>query len=135
MAVKKGYTFHAGDLFHRGHLWQLGECKKHCDYLIVGLLTNGAIASYKRRPIIPYAWRAALYRALAIVDEVVAQDSRDPTDNLKTYLPDILFHGDDWPDMPGAAWMESQGLEVVRTRYFYGITTTKIIEEILRRSK
>lgn len=103
--------------------------------MIVGVLTDRAIASYKREPVIPYPWRAALYEAIEIVDEVVCQDSRDPTDNLKTYRPDILFHGDDWGDLPGTAWMESQGLQVVRTRYFHGITTTSIIEEILRRSK
>jgi len=40
-----GYTFHAGDLFHVGHLHQLLQCRKHCDYLIVGVLTDRAIAS------------------------------------------------------------------------------------------
>ena len=126
----KGYTFHGGDLFHRGHLHQLIECRKHCDYLIAGVLTDAALASYKRRPIIPYLWRAAIYEAIIHVDEVVMQDSRDPTENLRLYKPDILFHGDDWDDIPGTEWMVAHGGKVIKTPHFHDISTTKIIEAI-----
>ena len=126
-----GYSFHAGDLGpHYGHLRQLLECKKHCGYLIVGLLTDQAIASYKRLPIIPYPFRAAVYETLSCVDEVVPQNSRDPTDNLKNLKPDILFHGDDWADIPGAEWMKVHGGRVIMTPYFYGLSTSQIIETI-----
>ena len=125
-----GYTFHAGDLFHYGHLHQLLECRKHCDYLIVGILTDRAIASYKRQPITPYPYRAAIYEALSCVDQVVPQDSRDPTDNLRTYKPDVLFHGDDWSDFPGKDYIESIGGRAVNTPYFYGLSTTSIIRII-----
>lgn len=133
MAVIVGYAFHAGDLFHVGHLYQLQESKKYCDYLVVGILTDRAIAAYKREPIIPYPWRAAIYEALSIVDEVMPQNDRDPTANLKVVRPDILFHGDDWDDVPGSEWMESQGLQIIKTKYFAPITTTQIIEAILER--
>lgn len=123
-----GYTFHAGDLFHVGHLHQLQESRKHCDVLIVGLLTDQAIASYKRLPIIPYPWRREIYEALFCVTEVVPQDSHDPTDNLKNLTPDILFHGDDWLAIPGREWMEANGKKVIVTPYFYGISTSSIIE-------
>ena len=126
----RGYTFHCGDLFHIGHLHQLQECRKHCDYLIVGVLTDQAIAAYKRLPIIPYFQRVMIYEALKCVDEVLPQDSRDPTDNLKQLKPDILFHGDDWPDIPGQGWIESVGGQLIRTPYFHGQSTTSIIEEI-----
>lgn len=125
-----GYTFHGGDLFHYGHLRQLQICKKYCDYLIVGLLTDRALESYKRRPVIPYPWRAAIYQGLRCVDEVVAQNSRDPTDNLKNIQPDVLFHGDDWQDIPGEDWMLSRNKQVIRTPYFHGLSSSQIIEEI-----
>ena len=128
-----GYTFHAGDLFHVGHLHQLLECRKHCDTLIVGILTDQAIASYKRLPIIPYPWRAALYEALECVDVVMPQNSRDPTDNLKQVKPDILFHGDDWDDFPGKEWIEAHGGKAIQTPYFVGLSTTAIIQEIIHR--
>jgi phosphoenolpyruvate phosphomutase len=123
-----GYSFHGGDLLHIGHLHQLLECRKHCDYLVVGLLTDQAIASYKRLPIIPYPWREAIYKQLRCVDKVMPQDSRDPTDNLKNLEPDILFHGDDWPEIPGSEWMFANGGKVIVTPYFHGISTSSIIE-------
>lgn len=126
----KGYTFHCGDLFHVGHLHQLRECRKHCDYLIVGVLTDQAIATYKEPPIMPYLWRRAIYEALRCVDEVVRQDSRDPTDNLRQLAPDVLFHGDDWPSIPGREWMAAMGKPTIATPYFQGISTTDIIRRI-----
>jgi len=128
-----GYSFHAGDLFHVGHLHQLLECRKHCDFLIVGLLTDQAIASYKRLPIIPYPFRAAVYEALSCVDVVVPQDSRDPTDNLKNLKPDVLFHGDDWDDVPGSEWIRARGGKVVKTPYFHGMSSSRIIEVVKER--
>jgi len=125
-----GYTFHGGDLFHYGHLRQLQICRKYCDHLIVGVLTDRALESYKRKPVIPYPWRAAIYKALTCVGEVVAQNSRDPTDNLKNLKPDILFHGDDWPDFPGEEWMLANNKQVIRTPYFHGLSTSAIIEQI-----
>lgn len=124
-----GYTFHGGDLFHIGHLKQLLACSRFCQRLTVGLLTDQAIASYKRLPIIPYPYREAIYRQLRCVDEVVPQDSRDPTANLKNLRPDVLFHGDDWDDIPGTEWMKQNGGEVIITPYFHGISTSSIIEK------
>ena len=135
MAVKRGYSFHVGDLFHVGHLHQLIESRKHCDYLIVGILTDEAVKSYKRTPIIPYDQRARVYEALGVVDEVIPQDGRDPTENLKRIKPDVLFHGDDWHHLPGADWMESQGLQVVRTPYCLETSTSEIIETVLATQK
>jgi len=128
--MKIGYTFHAGDLFHYGHLHQLLECRKHCEYLIVGVLTDQAIASYKRLPIIPYTWRAQIYKNIKCVDLVIAQDSRDPTSNLENFKPNVLFHGDDWSEIPGEEWMLAHGGKVIRTPYFCGISTKEIIERI-----
>ena len=124
-----GFSYHAGDLFHVGHLKQLQYSARHCDYLIVSLLTDQAIASYKRVPIVPYPWRAAIYRALRMVDMVVPQDSRDPTRNLEWLKPDVLFHGDDWGEVPGEQWMKDHGGKVIKTPYFHPLSTTDIIEK------
>lgn len=129
-----GYTFHVGDLFHPGHLHQLQQCRPHCDFLIVGLLTDEAVEAYKRKPVVPLEWRMEIYKALRIVDLVVVQPDRDPTSVLEVLHPDVLFHGDDWPDIPGREWMEARGKKVVVTPYEYGWkSTTEIIEEIVAR--
>ena len=125
-----GYSFHGGDLFHQGHLHQLLECRKHCDHLTVGVLTDKALASYKQGPIIPYEQRAAIYMALSCVDAVWAQDSRDPTENLKILKPDVLFHGDDWSYIPGSDWMAANGGRTIKTPYCQDVSTTAIVEKI-----
>jgi len=136
-----GYSFHAGDLFHIGHLMQLSFCRDYCDYLIVGLLTDQAIASYKRMPVIPYPQREEIYLALRWVDRVVAQDSRDPTDTLKNLIErgqhiDVLFHGNDWTaGIPGREYIERMGGALVITPYWHGQTTSEIIRRIREREE
>ncbi len=41
--MKVGITFSAFDLLHAGHIKMLEECKRNCDYLIVGLQTDPTI--------------------------------------------------------------------------------------------
>lgn len=128
-----GYSFHAGDVgLHAGHVWQLRQSKRWCDYLIVGILTDRAIRSYKREPAIPYAYRIVPYEACRYVDRVVPQNSRDPTDNLKNFKPDILFHGDDWDNVPGSEWMLANGRRIIKTPYFEGLSTTEVVAGVLR---
>lgn len=130
----RGYTYHVGDCFHIGHLAQLKECRGHCDYLIVGLLTDQAAASYKRLPFVPWVWRAEIFTAIRYVDQVVPQNSRDPTPNLRDLRPDVLFHGADWEEIPGAQWMEENGGKVVITRYYHGLMSTSMtLAEIAER--
>jgi len=137
-----GYSFFAGDLFHVGHLYQLEENKEECDFLIAGLLTDEAIASYKRHPIIPLEDRVRIFRALKAVDLVVIQKKRNPTPTLQALYDlgikiDVLMHADDWsketdPDMREATeWIELHGGTLVQPPYWHeGPTTTKIINQI-----
>lgn len=128
MAV--AYTFHAGDLFHIGHLRQVQRCRYlfAVGQLIVGVLSDDAVESYKRKPIISFEDRMEIYRGLKGVDLVVAQYSRDPTENLRILRPDILFHGDDWDEIPGSEWMHEHGGTVIKTPYTPGVSTSDIIE-------
>lgn len=126
-----GYTFHAGDLFHVGHLHQIRMCREHLeegDLLIVGVLTDKAIQAYKREPIVSLEQRMVIYESLRDVDLVMVQMSRDPTDNLKIVRPHMLFHGDDWDTIPGSECMEEWGGRVVKTPYLHGISTSDIID-------
>ena len=127
------YSYHAGDLFHAGHLHQLEQAKRltGATYLVVGLLTDEAIAAYKPgRPIVPFELRRRVYEALEIVDLVVRQDNVDPTEVLKIIRPDFLSHGDDWDEILGTEWMLEHGGKVVKTPYFEALSTTSIIERI-----
>ena len=125
------YATAVGDLLHRGHRRALKQAKALGDYLIVGVLTDEAVAAYKRKPIIPLDERLEGIEELPYVDDVIIQDSIDPTENLMILDPDILTHGDDWGEnFPGAEYMRSIGKQVIRTKYYKEQSTTKIIEKI-----
>jgi len=51
--MKKVYVGMSADIVHHGHMNIIKEAKK-LGRVIVGLLTDEAIASYKRLPLIPY---------------------------------------------------------------------------------
>ena len=130
----KVYAYVSGDLIHVGHLRALQQAKALGDYLIVGVITDGGIEAYKRLPVIPFCERLEMIAHLDCVDLAVKQEGIDPVPNLKRYEPDIIVHGDDWSyDFPGAEYMRSIGKRVMRTRYFEGQSTTKIIEGIKQR--
>ena len=129
----KVYAYVVGDLLHRGHRQALRQAKALGDYLIVGVLTDEAVASYKRKPFIPLDERLEGIEELPYVDEVIVQHSLDPTENLKKLDVDIVVHGDDWSEhFPGADYMRSIGKQAIRTRYYPHQSTTKIIEKILK---
>ncbi len=130
--MTKVYAYVVADLLHIGHLRALQQAKALGDYLVVGVLTDEAVVAYKRQPVIPFEERMELLISLKCVDEVVRQDTLDPSENLKVLGDiDIVVHGDDWDEnFPGAEYMRSVGKKVVRTKYYKGQSTTVIIERI-----
>ena len=92
---KKVYIGMSADLVHPGHLniikkgYSLGE-------VTVGLLTDKAIGSYKRMPVMEYEQRKLVIEQIKGVSNVIAQTTLDYTKNLKMLKPDYVVHGDDW---------------------------------------
>ena len=93
--MKKVYIGMSADLVHPGHLNILNEAASLGE-VIVGVLTDSAIASYKRLPYMSYEHRAEVVSNLKSVHKVVPQDTLDYTKNLKELRPDYVVHGDDW---------------------------------------
>ncbi len=93
--MKTVYIAISADILHHGHI---NLIKKASEYgrLIVGVLTDDAIATYKRLPVIDFDQRKFIIENINGVDEVVPQNTLDYTENLKKYQPDYVFHGDDW---------------------------------------
>jgi phosphoenolpyruvate phosphomutase len=87
----------SADLIHPGHLNIIKEAGKLGD-VIVGLLTDKAIASYKRLPTLKYEQRKIIIENIKGVSEVVPQNELDYTKNLRKYKPDFVVHGDDWKE-------------------------------------
>ena len=89
------YLCFSTDLLHSGHIALLRRARR-LGKLIVGVLTDEAVAGYKRFPLVPFPERMALMRSLALVDRVVPQRTLSYRENLEAYRPDYVVHGDDW---------------------------------------
>src|SRR3989344_484841 len=93
--MKKVYVAVAADLIHPGHLDVIGKARELGE-VVIGLLTDRAIASYKRAPLLSYNERKVVIENLKGVKEILPQDTLDYTENLKKIRPDYVVHGDDW---------------------------------------
>ncbi len=96
-STKSVYVAMAADIMHNGHINIIQEAAKLGD-VTVGVLTDGAIASYKRLPYLTFEERKVVVAALKGVTRVVAQETHDYRPNLDSYKPDIVVHGDDWKE-------------------------------------
>ena len=95
--AKKVYVGMSADLIHPGHLNIIKEASKLGD-VIVGVLTDKAIASYKRLPTLKYEQRKLIIESIKGVTEVIPQNELDYSINLRAVKPDFVVHGDDWKD-------------------------------------
>jgi phosphoenolpyruvate phosphomutase / 2-hydroxyethylphosphonate cytidylyltransferase len=95
--VKKVYVGMSADMIHPGHLNVIKEASKLGD-VIIGLLTDKAIASYKRLPALKYEQRKIIIENIKGVSEVIAQHELDYSVNLREIKPDFVVHGDDWKE-------------------------------------
>ena len=95
--MKTVYIAISADVLHHGHI---NLIKKASEYgnLIVGVLTDEVVATYKRFPVLDYEKRTFIIKNIDGVSEVVPQDTLDYMTNLKKYKPDYVFHGDDWKE-------------------------------------
>lgn len=92
---KTVYVGMSADLVHAGHLNIIKKAAKLGD-VIIGLLTDKAIASYKRVPYMPYEQRKIVIENIKGVSQVIPQKTLDYSENLESIRPDFVVHGDDW---------------------------------------
>ena len=92
---KKVYVGLSVDIIHEGHINILKTASKYGE-VIVGLLTDDAIASYKNIPHLNYNRRKIIVQNIKYVKKVIPQSTLSYVSNLKLIKPDIVVHGDDW---------------------------------------
>jgi phosphoenolpyruvate mutase len=92
--------------------------------LTIGMLSDEAIVSFKRFPILNYTERVKLVEAIKGVHTVVQQATLSYAENLRKYKPDIVVHGDNWKSGPQKAIrdevieiLKEYGGELVETAY------------------
>lgn len=89
------YMCFASDIIHGGHISIIKKAQK-LGKLIIGVLSDEAVASYKRMPLVPASERKVMFENIAGVYKVVDQVTLSYKENLEKYHPDIVVHGDDW---------------------------------------
>ena len=119
------------DILHVGHVKYLKQARRLGDVLIVGLNSDRSVSAIKPgRPVNSEKNRAEVLAALAAVDYVVVFREKTPYSLIKALKPDILVKGGDWKKE------EIIGSDIAKETYSLpfvkGISTTKIIEKIIR---
>lgn len=89
------YMCFSTDIIHGGHIAIIKKAKK-LGRLIIGVLSDEAVTSYKRLPLVPASERKVMFENIAGVYKVVDQDTLSYKVNLEKYKPSIVVHGDDW---------------------------------------
>ena len=95
MKNKKVYISLTADNLHHGHINLITEAKKHGE-VIIGLLTDRAVATHKKLPILNFEQRKLIVQNLSGVAEVIAQNEWDDSITIRKLKPDFVVHGDDW---------------------------------------
>ena len=90
---KTVYIGMSADLIHPGHINIINTGREYGD-VVVGLLTDKAIASYKRLPYLPFEHRKQIIENIKGVIQVVPQETLDYVANLKSIRPD--YQDEDW---------------------------------------
>ncbi|MBI2135149.1 phosphoenolpyruvate mutase [Candidatus Woesearchaeota archaeon] len=93
--MKKVYVGMSTDVVHHGHIKIIEEARKLGE-VTVGLLTDNAIANYKRIPLLSYEQRKKIIENIKGVKEVIPQETLDYGPNLIMLKPDYVVHGTDW---------------------------------------
>jgi len=133
---KKVYIAISADILHHGHI---NLIKKASEYgtLTVGVLTDEAIATYKRLPVLNYEERTFIIRNIEGVDNVISQDTLDYTENLEKIKPDYVVHGDDWKSNDQSQirskvieTLEKWGGQLIEIPYTQGVSVDKLNDAV-----
>jgi cytidyltransferase-like protein len=130
------YVGMVGDFLHHGHINIIEEARKLGE-VTIGLLTDKAAESYKRKPIFTFEQRKKIIENIKGVTSVIPQNSLDYIPNLKKIKPNYVVHGDDWKS--GIQKDEREKIinylkeidgTLVEIPYTAGISSTSIIKHL-----
>jgi phosphoenolpyruvate mutase len=133
--MKTVYLATSLDTIHPGHINIIKKATELGD-LTIGILTDTAIASYKKLPAMKYEQRKLIIENIKGVSKVVPQETTSYKSNIIKLKPDYVVHGDDWREGNLKATrqevidlLDEIGGELVEYSYTQGITST-ILESI-----
>ena len=83
------------DVLHHGHINLINHAKKY-GKVVAGLLTDSAISSKKRLPLLNFSQRKKILENISGISKVVAQNEWEYSKNILKIKPNYMVHGDDW---------------------------------------
>ena len=125
------YMCFSTDVIHSGHIAIIQKAAQ-LGRVTVGVLSDEAVANYKRFPMVPYTERKALIENIHGVAEVVEQKQLSYVENLRALKPDYVVHGDDWKgsamynDVEAA--LRAVGCETVFLPHTAGVSSTMLTQ-------
>jgi len=133
--MKKVYVALSADFIHPGHLRIIKEARKLGE-VIIGLLTDEAIATYKRIPVLNYNQRKEVIENIQGISKIIPQNSLDYTENIRKLKPDFVVHGDDWKEGPlkntrkrVIQVLEEWGGKLVEPKFTEGLNSGQLIKD------
>ena len=133
---KKAYVALSVDFIHPGHLNVINHARKFGN-VVIGLITDNAIARYKRLPILSFEQRKTIAENIKGVTEVIPQDTVGYLKNLEKIRPEYVVHGDDWKTGPLQAirqevidFLATYGGELVEIPYTTGLSSSSLLAQL-----
>ena len=125
------------DLLHAGHAHSLARAAALGDVLVVGVNDDASVKRLKgeQRPIVPLAQRGELLAALACVAYATPFSEDTPEQLIRAVEPDVLVKGKDYEgkEVVGADFVRARGGKVELIEMVPGVSTSDLVQEILRR--
>lgn len=129
-----GFTSVIGDLLHAGHVVMLNECKKYCDFLMVGLVDDPTKdRPWKNKPVQSLFERYVQLSSISSVDEVIPLSGEDDLLlALECLTIDVRFVGSDYvgKDFTGKQFCLEHGIKIVYNRRDHNLSSTELRKRI-----
>ena len=131
----KVYIAIAADFLHPGHINIIKEARKLGE-VYVGLLTDEAIATYKRLPVLNYEQRKQVIENISGVSHIIPQTTLDYVPNLEKIKPEFVVHGTDWREGPQKYVRErvietikQWGGQLIEPEYTAGLSSDELVRD------
>jgi len=130
--MKTVYIAMSADLVTPSHVNIIQEAMALGE-VVIGLLTDSAVAGYQRLPYMPYEQRKVVMENIVGVKEVVPQETLDHVPNLLKIKPDYVLHRRDWNTgvlretrQRVIDTLKQWGGELVEPKHLPGVTSTSL---------
>jgi phosphoenolpyruvate mutase len=124
------------DILHHGHINIINAARQYGD-VVIGLLTDRAIAENKRLPFLAYEYRKQILENITGVSRVVPQNEWDYAVNIRQFRPEFMIHGTDWLEGPLAPYRDKAlealaeyGGRLIEVPYTKGISSNGLASQI-----